>query len=282
MVSDRSAAPVDVSVPGYQVIRKIADGGSASIFKAKKQPYEQIVALKVLLARCAGDKEMIAAFDREAAVLGKLKHKNIIKFGGVVKGAPRPTYEMELFEGTTLKGLIARRESKLSVAEAAKVLQQVAEALATIHVLGFAHLDMKPDNVLVNDKLEARLIDFSICRETKKSLFGKLVGGEYKPQGTLTYLAPEQIKAQDPGAKADVYALGLSLFEALTGAPPFRGLDQKALMKMHLSDVPPPLDKARPDCPPDVVELCRKCLEKDPLRRPDMTAVAQVLAKHAR
>jgi serine/threonine-protein kinase len=281
MVSDRSATAVDVSVPGYQVIRKIADGGSASIFKAKKEPFEQVVALKVLLARCAGDKEMVAAFDREATVLGKLKHRNIVKFGGVVKGAPRPTYEMELFEGTTLEELIARRQ-KLPVAEAAKVLLQIAEALSTIHVQGYAHLDIRPDNVLVSDKLEARLIDFSICRETKQSIFGRLVGGEYKPQGTVTYLSPEQIQAQDPGAKADVYALGLCLFEALTGAPPFKGLDQKALMKMHLSDVPPPLDAARPDCPPDVVELVRKSLEKDPLRRPDTTAVAQVLARHAR
>jgi eukaryotic-like serine/threonine-protein kinase len=282
--SERSPSTADIAVPGYKIIRKVADGGSASIFKAQKQPFEQIVALKVLLAKVAGDKEMVRAFEREGTILEKLKHKNIVKYGGMVKGSPRPTYEMELFEGYTLKSFIAKNGGKLPIPAAAKIGQQVAEALAFVHVHFYAHLDMKPENILVNDKLDVRIIDFSIARETKKSFLGKLLGsGEPKGfvQGTLTYLSPEQIKQADPGSKADVYALGLVLFEALTGSPPFRGHDQKAIMKQHLQEPAPPLDRVRLDVPQPIHELVKKALEKDPAKRPDMTAVAQVLAKHA-
>lgn len=275
----------DVAIPGYVIRRKIADGGSASIYKAKKQPYEQIVALKVLLPKHMADKEMVRAFEREAGVLEKLKHKNIIKFNERVKGAPRPTYEMEFFESLTLKALIGKREGKVPVVEAAKVFLQAAEALAYIHVLDLAHLDLKPENILVNEAtLEVRLIDFSIAKETKRSFLGRLMGGggdTGKVQGTITYLSPEQIRQTDPGAKADVYALGLTLYAALTGSPPFRGHDQKSLMKQPLQDAPPPIEKARPELPVALAALVKKMLEKDPAKRPDMTGVAQVLAKLA-
>jgi serine/threonine protein kinase len=273
----------EISVPGFTVVKKITDGGSASIYKAKKHPYETIVALKVLLPQYASDKNMLRAFDREADVLAKLKHPSIVKFGGRVHGAPRPTIELELFESTTVKAHIAKKGGKLEVAEMAKILRPVAEALSYLHALEIAHLDVKPENILVDDKLQVRLIDFSIARELKRTISERVMAifagasSEVTIQGTITYLAPEQIKKADPGKPADVYALGLVLYECLTGGPPFRGHDQKAILKQHLSDMPPPLEGA----PPDIAALYRKMLEKDPTKRPDATGVAQVLAKHA-
>ncbi|MEZ0227570.1 MAG: serine/threonine-protein kinase [Planctomycetota bacterium] len=279
------AAEVPVSVPGFTVLKKITDGGSASIFKAKKHPYDTIVALKVLLPQFEKNKDMVRAFDREAEMLTRLKHPNIVKSGGRVSGAPRPTIELELFESSTVKAFIAKKGGRLSVAEMAKILKPVAEALSYVHALDVAHLDIKPENILVDEKLQVRLIDFSIAKELKRSISERLRGifgsggseGTVTIQGTLTYLAPEQIKRQDPGKPADVYALGLVLYECLTGGPPFRGHDPKALMKQHVSDPPPSLDGA----PQDVQQLYKKMLEKDPAKRPDATSVAQVLAKHA-
>ncbi len=277
----------EIAIPGYTIIKKITDGGSASIYKAKKHPYETTVALKVLLPQFVGNKDMVKAFERECEVLVRLKHPNVIKAGGRVKDSPRPSCELELFESNTLKGLIAKAGGKLAVKDAAKVLKQVAEALSYVHVQEIAHLDIKPENILADDKLEVRLIDFSIAKNLKKSISDRLMsvfakkGGDGTIQGTLTYLAPEQIKREDPGAPADVYALGLVLYEALVGGPPFRGHDQKAIMKQHLQDAAPPLEKQRPDVPADIASLCKRMLEKDPAKRPDATAVAQVLAKHA-
>jgi serine/threonine-protein kinase len=276
----------ELTVPGFTVLKKITDGGSASIYKAKKHPYETVCALKVLLPQFMGNKDMIKAFEREGELLARFKHPNVIRSGGRVPGAPRPTVELELFESSMLKQHIAKRGGKLSVAETARILKQVAEALSYIHLLDVAHLDMKPENILVDEKGAVRLIDFSIARELKKTISERVMtifasrGDTFTVQGTLTYMAPETIKKQDPGKPADIYSLGLVLHECLTGAPPFRGLDPKAIMKQHLHDAPPNLARERPDAPAEIAELVRKMLEKDPARRPDATAVAQVLVKH--
>ncbi len=278
----------DVTVPGFTLMKKIAEGGSASIFKAKKHPYDKLCALKVLLPKVAANKDMVRAFDREVEVLSRLKHPNVIKSQGRVDGAGRPTVELELFEGDTVKSLIARRGGKLSPQETARVLRPVAEALSYIHALEIAHLDVKPDNILVDEKGGVRLIDFSIARELKRtiservlSVFAQQKKDTVTIQGTITYLAPEQIRQQDPGKAADVYSLGLVLYECLAGGPPFRGHDQKEIMRQHLSDAPPPLENVRTDVPADLRFLYKKMLEKDPAQRPDATGVAQVLAKHA-
>jgi serine/threonine-protein kinase len=276
----------DLSVPGYTILKKITDGGSASVFKARKHPYEQVVALKVLLPQLTAKKEMVRAFDREGAFLSRLKHPNVIRSGGRVKDAPRPTIELELFESVTLKGMVARA-SKLGIRETARIVKQVAEALSYVHSQRIAHLDVKPENILVSDKLDVRLIDFSIAHELDRSISDRLLGifgsksADGAIQGTITYLSPEQIRRENPGEKADVYALGLVLHECLTGGPPFRGHDPKALMRQHLHDAPEPVAKARPDTPLDMAELVAKMLEKVPERRPDATGAAQVLAKHA-
>lgn len=280
----------ELTVPGYTILKKITDGGSASIYKARKHPYEQVVALKVLLPQFANNKDMLRAFEREAAILSRLKHPNVIRSGGRVKDAVRPTVELELFESLTLKGFIAKADGKVPVREAARVLKQVAEALSYVHSQKIAHLDLKPENILVAEKLDVRLIDFSIARELTRSISDRLFGifgskgaaeATFTIQGTIAYLAPEQIRNADPGEKADVYAMGLVIHETFTGAPPFRGHDQKAILKQHLNDAPESTGKVRPDTPADVSDLVARMLEKDPAKRPDMTTAAQVLAKHA-
>jgi serine/threonine-protein kinase len=278
---------VDITVPGYTILKKITDGGSASIFKAKKHPYDTMVALKVLLPQFVANKDMVRALDREGAVLLRLKHPNVIRCAGPVK-SPRPTIELELFESLTVKSAIGKAGGKLPLRETAKIMTQAAEALSYVHTMQIAHLDVKPENLLVDEKLSLRLIDFSIARELKKSVSDRLRGIfgakstlEATIQGTITYLAPEMIRRADPGAKADVYALGLVLFECLTGGAPFRGHNQQAIMKQHLNDPPPALELLRTDVPEDVLNLYRSMLEKDPAKRPDATTAAQVLSRHA-
>jgi serine/threonine-protein kinase len=277
----------EITVPGFTVIKKIADGGSASIYKATKHPYMTTVALKVLLPQLATNKDMVRAFDRECDVLSRLKHPNVIRSGGKVHGAAPPALELELFESLTLKELIAKRGGQLPVKDAARIIKAVAEALSYVHALDVAHLDIKPENILVDEALNVRLIDFSIARELKRTISERVLAvfaqrsGTMTIQGTITYLAPEQIKKEDPGKAADIYSLGLALYECLVGGPPFRGHDQKAIMKQHLTEMPPPLATARPDAPVDVGELYSKMLEKNPAKRPDATTVAQVLARHA-
>jgi serine/threonine-protein kinase len=280
----------DIAIPGYSIVKWITDGGSASIFKAKKHPYDKLVALKVLLPQHVENKDMLRGFYREVSVLERMKHPNVITSYGWVKVAPRPTIELELFESLTIKQLITKAGGKLDVKTMAHVMKQTIEGLSYIHSLEIAHHDVKPDNILVNEKREVKVIDFSIARELKKSLPGAFVSflknrwsssDTFTIQGTLSYCSPEQIKRDDPGPPADIYALGLVIFECLTGAPPFRSTDQKGLIKAHVSDPAPSMGKARPDAPADLVELVRLMLQKDPKERPDATTIAQILAKHA-
>ncbi|MBI3726637.1 protein kinase, partial [bacterium] len=136
----------EIAIPGYTIVKWITDGGSASIFKAVKHHYDKPVALKVLLPQHVESKDMLRGFYREVSVLERMKHPNVIGFGGWVRVAPRPTLELELFESLTVKQLIQKAGGTLDVKTTARVLKQAVEALSYIHSQEVAHLDVKPEN----------------------------------------------------------------------------------------------------------------------------------------
>lgn len=259
------------SVPGYTIVRKVAEGGSAEIFKARRQPYNTTCALKVLHARHMDDKRLIRGFETEARLLETFDHKNIIKFHRVIPKSERPAMELELFDSDHLKriaGKIHRDGSTIPLNEALFILLQVLEALEYLHKKRIVHKDMKPENVLVNEENEVKLIDFSIAAEVKTGFFAKLFHKEPPPEGTPTYLSPEQVTGQIVDERADLYSFGVMAFELFAGRPPLTSTSRAGLVKAHVSEKPPSMKSQAKKLPDDVADIIDKCLKKLPAARP--------------
>lgn len=264
----------DLKIPGYTIISKYKEGGSAGIYKARKHPYDETVALKVLLERFLDDKVMIRAFEQESRILESLNHPNIIIMRGEVVVAPRPTIELEFFESEHLKWVLRKRtenDKRMDIAEVLRLIKPCVVAIGYLHDQGIAHRDIKPENILVNKEGQLKLIDFSLAEHYKVSFFKKLLRGKPKLAGTLTYLSPEQIERQPPDHRSDFYSLGVVIYELLTGAPPFKAHDQNALIRQHLKDKPMQLRRVREDVSKRLEDMLAKMLEKRPERRQQST-----------
>lgn len=274
-----------LSIPGYVIVRKIAEGGSAEIYKARKQPYNKDVALKVLREKHADRKDMIKAFEQEATILEKLSHENIIKYYRFIKDGTRPALELELCEPTHMKRYLKSvkedSEGPIPIPECCAILLQVCSGLSYLHSQNIVHKDLKPENVLVDELGKVKLIDFSIANEVKTGFFARLFAKEQKVEGTPTYVAPEQLKGEKVDHRADIYAFGIVAYEGLIGRPPFSATSMKALLQAQINQPAPKVQSQRRDVPNDLAKIVDQCLLKDPTRRPEnIDQVASVIKDH--
>ena len=242
------------------------------VFVAYDQSLERRVVVKVLAPELMADVN-VERFRREILVVAGLQHPHIVPVLSAGEMAGRPYLMMPYVEGESLRARIARG-GPMRVIDAVGVLRDVARALAYAHERGIVHRDIKPDNVLIHAG-SAVVADFGVA----KALDVARRTPGLASQGTLTaagaslgtpgYMAPEQIAA-DPNAdyRVDIYAFGVTAFEALAGKNPFHGRPPHALLAAHLSEQPPSLGEVRPDVPPALAALVMRCLEKDPGRRP--------------
>jgi serine/threonine protein kinase len=148
-----------------------------------------------------------------------------------------------------------------------QVIQQASEGMAYLHKQGYVHRDIKPDNFLIDESGEVKLIDFALCVR-KKGLVGRLLGGRGKVQGTRSYMSPEQIRGQALDERADIYSFGCTLYELLTGRPPFTGVSTNDLLTKHLRTPPPSLEAGNRNVTSQFGQLVRRMLSKDPSARP--------------
>ena len=274
-----------ISIPGYVIVRKIAEGGSSEIYKARRQPYNKEVALKVLRPKYIDNKKMIKAFDQEAEILERCDHKNIIKINRLVKGGKSPAIDLELCETTHLKRYIANAVGKgnlLPIPEACAIFVQVIDALHYLHnTLNIVHKDLKPENVLVNENGIVKLIDFSIAVEVKTGFLSKLFAKEPKPEGTPTYLSPEQIAGKFVDQRADIYSFSVMAFEIFAGRPPLTGRTMNELLTAHVKQRAPSLISVRKDIPEDIGKIIDLALSKRPEDRPsDINNIGEILKKY--
>lgn len=264
----------------YEILEKVGVGGMATVYKAKDRKTGRLVALKVPQERFVGDPRFVRRFHREAEVLAKMDHPNIVKVydHGQVDGVH--FIAMEYLEGEGLDKLIEER--RLSLNQAAAILARVADALKHIHVQGIVHRDIKPGNIMVLkgalkeegvDPRGVRLMDFGIAAGkvlTRLTITGARIG-------TPVYMSPEQAKGQKLDHRSDIYSLGIVLYEALTGQPPFTG-GYETVIHQQIFQVPTPPKQLNPQIPQVLSDLVLKMLEKDPAKRPSLDEVIQGLS----
>ena len=233
------------------------------------------VAVKLLNANAARDAETVTRFKREADTAQRLEHPHIVRILDVGSSRGRHYIVMELIGGGSLRRLLERDTAP--PARMLGVLGEVATALAFAHAQGVVHRDVKPENVLLTRAGRAKVADFGLARAIDQSSLtteGRIVG-------TAIYMSPEQVRGQRATAASDVYAVGVMLYEVITGARPFNADSQLGYLYQH-AELPPPRPVLREGYPAPLAGLALACLAKDPAERPTMAELAEQLAAASR
>jgi serine/threonine-protein kinase len=220
----------------YQVATKIATGGTSTVYRGLDTRLDRPVALKVMDSRYAGDQEFLTRFQLEARSVARLKDPGLVGVYDQGIDARHPFLVMELIEGGTLRELLAERGPMPPHAIAA-VLRPVLGGLAAAHRAGLVHRDVKPENVLISDQGDVKIVDFGLVR----AVAAARITSASVILGTAAYLSPEQVQDGTASPRSDVYAVGIVAYELLTGQPPFSGDSPLSVAYQRLdNDVPRP------------------------------------------
>jgi serine/threonine protein kinase len=265
-VTERAGA-VDGRLGGrYRVGALLATGGMGEVWAAHDLLLDRAVAVKLLGGALAGDGRAVERLRREARAAARLEHPGIARVLDLGEHDGRPYLVMELLEGESLAARIDRA-GPMPPDEAARVVAAVADALAAAHAAGVVHRDVKPGNVFLTTAGEIKVLDFGIAWYAHDAA---LTTGELL--GTAAYLAPERVLGLRATPAADIYALGVVLYELLAGHRPFEASSEVELAMAHVNATPPPLREVVPSAPPSLVAACHQAMAKDPSARPPSAA----------
>jgi serine/threonine protein kinase len=248
----------------YRIMERIGRGGMATVYKAYQPALERYVAIKVIHEQlAAGDERFLKRFQREAKAVASLRHPNIVQVFDFGTEDDVAYMVMEYLEGTTLKAelkALAERDETIPLEEAQRIFQAVASAVEHAHRQGMVHRDIKPANVMLTAKGDVFLTDFGIA---------KIVGGtQYTATGAITgtpaYMSPEQGQGERGDERSDIYALGVMLYEVVTGRVPFDADTPLAVILKHISAPLPLPRQLNPAIPEMVEQVVLKALAKDP------------------
>ena len=244
----------------YQIISRVGSGGMADVYKAKDQKLDRLVAVKVLKPEFREDTNFVAKFGKEAQAAAGLSHPNVVNVFDV--GEDRGLYYivMELVEGITLKAYITRK-GKLSVKEATSIAIQVSLGLEAAHNRGIVHRDVKPQNIIISTDGKVKLSDFGIAKATNSNTITANV------MGSVHYSSPEQVRGGASDARSDIYSLGITMYEMVTGRVPYDGDTTVAVAIKHLQEEMVPPSRYTPDIPYSMEQIILKCTQKNPDRR---------------
>jgi len=245
----------------YRIVRRIGSGGMADVYAAEDTHLGRQVALKVLHRRFAQDQEFVERFRREARSAAGLQHPNVV--GVFDRGEHDGTYyiAMEHLPGRTLKDVVSH-EAPLPQERVIDLGLQILAAAGFAHRHSVIHRDFKPHNVMVDDGWNAKVTDFGIARAGASEMTetGSIMG-------TAQYLSPEQAQGHAVGGTADIYSIGVMLYEMLAGRLPFEGDSAVSVALKHLSETPAPISQLRPDVHPALESVVMAALAKDPAHR---------------
>lgn len=247
----------------YEIEEKIGDGGMAAVYRGRDIRLNRVVAIKVLHAHHASDSNFLQRFNHEAQVAANLRHPSIVDIYDVGKEDRFHYIVMEFVDGSDLKSLILRFR-QIPVQQVLQIGSAIADGLDAAHQLGMVHRDVKPQNIMVTHDNTAKITDFGIAKSglsTAQTETGVTFG-------TADYISPEQARGQSATAQSDIYALGVTLYEALTGQLPFTGDSAVSVAIQHVSSKPPPIRRHNPNVSPALEQLIMRALSKNPADRP--------------
>jgi len=264
-----------VTVPAklgpFLLVEMLGAGGMGAVYIAKDELLGRKVAIKVMLKSLGEDKEFIEAFKREAQAAAKINHPNICQIYSFGQEKGQPYIVMELISGERFDALVESGK-KLDQGLVMQVAHDIAQGLAAAYEENMLHGDIKPENILLDEKLTAKLVDFGIA-----SVAGQSSEGIW---GTPYYIAPEKILRQKPDGRSDMYSLGATLYHALAGKPPFDGATPIEVVKKRLDKNPKSIASIRPDLKPEVVAVIERMLQRNPtMRHPTYSSLVSDLGR---
>lgn len=260
----------------YQFLEKLGAGGMGEIYRAQDTRLNRFVAIKVLTPESSGDPDRRRRFLQEAQAASALNHPNIIIIHDIISEEGKEFMVMEYVVGKTLVDLIPK--GGLRAPLALKYAVQMADALSSAHAIGIVHRDLKPANVMATETGLVKILDFGLAKLTDRSPMSsagdntQTIGGasltvEGSIIGTVNYMSPEQAQGKKVDTRSDIFSFGVVLYEMVTGARAFGGDNALSTLSAILRDEARPIAEVAPDVPPQIEQLIRRCLRKNPDQR---------------
>jgi serine/threonine-protein kinase len=246
----------------YQIIEELGHGGMGRIYRAVDKKLNEEVALKMIRPEIASEKRTLERFHNELKLARKISHPNVGRMYELLVEEGVHFITMEYVSGEDLKSSI-RRFGQLPISKSISIAKQICEGLAEAHKIGVVHRDLKPSNIMVDKEGNAKVMDFGIARSLKT----KGITGEGVSVGTPEYMSPEQVEGKEADQRADIYSLGIILYEMVTGRVPFEADTGFAVALKHKSEQPENPKRLNPQIPDQLSRLILKCLEKDREKR---------------
>lgn len=275
--------PGDTVGEHYEIVRLLGEGGMGAVFEARHKLLGRVVAIKILKPQIAADPMFSARFLQEAKAAAELQHRNIVQLTHYGFDGDRPFVVMEYLRGESMDALL-KREGQLSVPRLLAIVDPVLRALALAHERGIVHRDIKPDNIFLtledgDAEPVPKIVDFGIAKRSEDNV--NLTTASMA-LGTPAYMAPEQImSSKTVTGAADQYALGVTMYEALTGRNPFDADSLNAFIVAKATQDPTPIAQFRPDLDPAFAAVVMKTLQRDPTQRfANVTALRDALAPY--
>ena len=242
----------------YEILGLIGTGGMSEVYQAKCHVLNRLVGIKVLKEEYSRDANFVSKFKMEAQSAASLSHPNIVSVFDVIDEENLHYIVMELIEGITLKSYI-KKKGKLGIKEAIGISIQVAQGIAAAHDQHIVHRDIKPQNMIISRDGKVKVADFGIARAVSE----QTVGGP-NAVGSVHYISPEQARGEYSDARSDIYSLGITMFEMVTGTVPFDGENPVSIALAHLEKEIPAPESLNPEVTPSMSRIIRKCTEKLP------------------
>lgn len=244
----------------YEIIDKVGSGGMADVYKAKCHRLNRFVAIKILKPEYSDDKKFVEKFRAEAQSAAGLSHPNIVNVYDVGEDDGLYYIVMELVEGITLKSFIERK-GKLEIKEAVGIAIQIAQGMEAAHLNHIIHRDIKPQNIIISRDGKVKVTDFGIAKAASSNTITS------NAMGSVHYISPEQARGGYSDEKSDIYSLGITMYEMLSGKVPFTGDNTVSVALLHIQGEAIPLRDLEPNIPVSIDRIVQKCMQKKPERR---------------
>jgi serine/threonine-protein kinase len=260
-VHQELATQLNQQIPGYELLEKLGQGSMGMVYKARQLSMNRLVAIKVLHPRLAADPKYLERFTQEAHIAARLNHNNVVQAIDVGSIGSLNYFIMEYVQGTTIKADLEAGKI-FEEQEALEIVRQIAQALEHAHRRHLVHRDIKPANIILTAEGTAKLADLGLAREMADQ--SRVESERGLVLGTPYYIAPEQIQGgEDIDIRADIYALGATLYHMITGQPPFPGTKVDQVLRAHLKDELVPPDHVNTELSAGIGEVVEVMMAKD-------------------